>query len=573
MPKRIATPPSDINTRYFTISFPYPLNANWELKADQITFSRWIACCIKKEYLIAIMYKPTARGMVIIEVDRAFPDDEHRTLLGEHRWSEFLKRPSEEERRCCSKIFYSVYNDHRGAQKDGAYSVNVPWFDPAQWSPNNPIIKSPYPSTHWCASPAEDRTNKKMCRPLPVAMFPPPPKPVRPVVGSSDWVQSNTAPDPKSPEYQRVIWGNNDISSAMKSNKSSNVIKPTVRLNTPSAVKIASNAWGSQGNTVTTLPSTNHSPVPASVPVKPPQGAWGSRRPAAVTTSVSTKAGELPKSVAASPSSTSSAPLPAPPAISTAIPSVPPGLIRDSASGSSSGSLSFDWASEVEAELPIHSFSPNLNNLAGNTDTLDIANTMAKVLGFDEDEDIDPEDQIAATFVDADVPPGLGLPTPAVQYNTTQETVKQNLWVDVSPVDEPKEDECPVHGVLCSKGICQVAKKKKRQQANESKNRDGRNGSSRNHGRGRDARGRWRRNGGERNARSNEGDHDDNADNDNGEASNNNNRDEDGSTQVNTNSPSSSSPPGSRTVSRADSVEAESQVFDHNDLRNPFADF
>ncbi|KAJ4473907.1 hypothetical protein C8R41DRAFT_848519 [Lentinula lateritia] len=571
MPKRIATPPSDINTRYFTISFPYPLNANWELKADQITFSRWIACCIKKEYLIAIMYKPTARGMVIIEVDRAFPDDEHRTLLGEHRWSEFLKRPSEEERRCCSKIFYSVYNDHRGAQKDGWKTINVleKWFDPAQWSPNNSIIKSPYPSTHWCASPAEDRTNKKMCRPLPVAMFPPPPKPVRPVVGSSDWVQSNTAPDPKSPEYQRVIWGNNDISAAMKLNKSSTVIKPTVRLNTPSAVKIASNAWGSQGKTVATPPSTTHGPTPASVPVKPPQGAWGSRRPA-VTTPVSTKAWGLPKSVAVSPSSTSSAPLSAPPAISTAVPSVPPGLIRDSASGSSSGSsLSFDWASEVEAELPIHSFSPNLNNLAGNTDTLDIANTMAKVLGFDEDED-----QIAATFVDADVPPGLGFPTPAVQYDTTQETVKQNLWEDVSPVDEPKEDECPVHGVLCSKGICQVAKKKKRQQANESKNKDGRNGSSRNRGRGRgrDARDGWRRNGGERNSRSNEGDHDDNNDDDTGEASNND-RDEDGSTQVNTNSPSSSSPPGSRAVSRADSVKAESQVFDHNDLRNPFADF
>ncbi|KAJ3871583.1 hypothetical protein F5051DRAFT_423170 [Lentinula edodes] len=569
MPKRIATPPSDINTRYFTISFPYPLNANWELKADQITFSRWIACCIKKEYLIAIMYKPTARGMVIIEVDRAFPDDEHRTLLGEHRWSEFLKRPSEEERRCCSKVFYSVYNDHRGAQKDGWKTINVleKWFDPAQWSPNNPIIKSPYPSTHWCASPAEDRTNKKMCRPLPVAMFPPPPKPVRPVVGSSDWVQSNTAPDPKSPEYQRVIWGNNDISAAMKLNKSSNVIKPTVRLNTPSAVKIASNAWGSQGKTVATPPSTTHGPTPASVPVKPPQGAWGSRRPA-VTTPVSTKAWGLPKSFAVSPSSTSSAPLSAPPAISTAVPSVPPGLIRDSASGSSSGSsLSFDWASEVEAELPIHSFSPNLNNLAGNTDTLDISDTMAKVLGFDEDEDIDPEDQIAATFVDVDVPPGLGLPTPAIQYDTTQETVKQNLWEDVSPVDEPKEDECPVHGVLCSKGICQVAKKKKRQQANEQKNKDGRTGSSRNRGRGRG----WRRNGGERSSRSNEGDHDDNNDDDNGEASNNN-RDEDGNIR-NPNSSSNSSASWSRSVSRADSVKAESQVFDHNDLSNPFADF
>ncbi|KAJ3803839.1 hypothetical protein F5876DRAFT_84319, partial [Lentinula aff. lateritia] len=510
MPKRIATPPSDINTRYFTIWFPYPLNANWELKADQITFSRWIACCIKKKYLIAIMYKPTARGMVIIEVDRAFRDDEHRTLLGEHRWSEFLKQPSEEERRCCSKIFCSVYNDHRGAQKDGWNTISVleKWFDPAQWSPNNLIIKSPYPSTHWCAPPAEDRTNKKMCRPLPVATFPPPPKPVRPVVGSSDWVQSNTgtAPDPKLPEYQREVWGNNNINAAIKSTRSSNVIKPPVRSNAPSAVKITSNTWGSQGNTVAITPPTTHSPTPASVRGKLPQGAWGSRRPAAVTTPVSTKAGGLPKSFAASPSS---APLPAPHAISTAVTSVPPGLIRDSASGPSSGSSSiFDRAYEVEAEFPIHTLSPNLNNLAGNTDTLDIANAMAKVLGFDEDEDIDPEDQIAATFVELDVPPGLSLPTPTVQYDTsTQETVKQNLWEDVSPVEEPKEDECPVHGVTCSKGICQVAKKKKRQQANGQKKKDGRNVS-------RDARSGWRRNSGQRkrNARSNEGDHDDNDD-------------------------------------------------------------
>jgi hypothetical protein len=32
----------------------------------------------------------------------------------------------------------------------------------------------PYPATAWCPLPAEDRTNKPMCRPLPVSVKPPP---------------------------------------------------------------------------------------------------------------------------------------------------------------------------------------------------------------------------------------------------------------------------------------------------------------------------------------------------------------------------------------------------------------
>lgn len=79
MPKRIATPPLADNTNYFTVYFPYPLNANWELKgtlfdssilrslimtsiapqADQKTFARWIACILPIQYCSAIMYKPS----------------------------------------------------------------------------------------------------------------------------------------------------------------------------------------------------------------------------------------------------------------------------------------------------------------------------------------------------------------------------------------------------------------------------------------------------------------------------------------------------------------------------------
>lgn len=36
-------------------------------------------------------------------------------------------------------------------------------------------IKSPYPPTHFCDVPVEDRTNHSLCRPLPGAVKTPPP--------------------------------------------------------------------------------------------------------------------------------------------------------------------------------------------------------------------------------------------------------------------------------------------------------------------------------------------------------------------------------------------------------------
>lgn len=37
------------------------------------------------------------------------------------------------------------------------------------------FIQNPYPVTHWCLTPPEDKTNKPLCRPLPNAVMPPPP--------------------------------------------------------------------------------------------------------------------------------------------------------------------------------------------------------------------------------------------------------------------------------------------------------------------------------------------------------------------------------------------------------------
>jgi len=60
MPKRIATPPpGDDEPKYLTVVQPYPLNANWELPEDYITFGRWIAGCIGTEPFYAVFYKPS----------------------------------------------------------------------------------------------------------------------------------------------------------------------------------------------------------------------------------------------------------------------------------------------------------------------------------------------------------------------------------------------------------------------------------------------------------------------------------------------------------------------------------
>ena len=55
--------------------------------------------------------------MVLIEVDRDF-DSFHR-LLGLHRWSEFLQKPSEEELQKVSMVFGCTYNTGRKVEKHG----------------------------------------------------------------------------------------------------------------------------------------------------------------------------------------------------------------------------------------------------------------------------------------------------------------------------------------------------------------------------------------------------------------------------------------------------------------------
>ena len=55
--------------------------------------------------------------MILLEIDKKYPHNER--LLGEHRWSEFLKNPHEEENGKVTQVFHSLYSKGREAQKDG----------------------------------------------------------------------------------------------------------------------------------------------------------------------------------------------------------------------------------------------------------------------------------------------------------------------------------------------------------------------------------------------------------------------------------------------------------------------
>ncbi|KAF8972766.1 hypothetical protein BDZ97DRAFT_856108 [Flammula alnicola] len=185
MVKRPKSPEIVEDARYFTVYQPYPLNANWVLEDDQMQCAMWVAECIGVNHLWAIHEKPKARGMILLEVSKAFTD--HGRLLGEHRWSEFLKDPTEEEKPRVTQVFHSFYAKGRDAQKDGwkAITISCKWFK--GWAPGKGKIVQPYPDTHWCQTPVGDKTNKTLCRPLPVEQKVPP-RVQPPVVGSSTWV-------------------------------------------------------------------------------------------------------------------------------------------------------------------------------------------------------------------------------------------------------------------------------------------------------------------------------------------------------------------------------------------------
>lgn len=59
--------------------------------------------------------------MVIVEIMRDYPHFDR--ILGEHHWSEFLQKPTKEEKDRVTQVFYCTYNTGRLVQKHGGWRV------------------------------------------------------------------------------------------------------------------------------------------------------------------------------------------------------------------------------------------------------------------------------------------------------------------------------------------------------------------------------------------------------------------------------------------------------------------
>ncbi|KAG6918245.1 hypothetical protein DXG01_015619 [Tephrocybe rancida] len=425
MVKRAKSPDTAEDEKYFTVYQPYPLNANWELPSDYIAFSRWIAACIGKDPIHALHYKPSARGMVLIEVDKKYPHNER--LLGEHKWQEFLRNPTEEEADRVTQIFHSLYTTGREAQKDGWKRIHVeaPWFK--GWSPTTDAedrsFADEYPPTSWCPTPAEDRTNKPLCRPLPVKVKPPPPKVAPPVPGSASWVTSKTAPPQNTPLAQKNAWN--------QERKASN--------NIPSA-----SAWNK--------PITSPTPLPAQPTPSPSTTAPSVVSPGGARGRSGQKSNDSP---ATSPTSPTGPPPAFPPGLNIrptpgqTLPA-PPGLkklqwsddVDSSASGSGSGSGSDSRSLEDTEKVMSDMFDKKM--------TISLSPSQDRVLyGTAVDQSPELDSQVIHPWE-------TNIPTfDSMKWSNTDVSPSENLWGDDSSTKSAAQvAQCPYHQHTCKKGVC-----------------------------------------------------------------------------------------------------------------------
>ncbi|KDR80823.1 hypothetical protein GALMADRAFT_241280 [Galerina marginata CBS 339.88] len=285
MVKRPKSPEIVEDARYFTVYQPYPLNANWIIEEEQMHCAMWVAECIGLNHLWAIHHKPKARGMILLEISKAYTD--HGNFLGEHRWADMLKEPSDEEKQSVSQVFHSFYAKGRDAQKDGwkVLPVKNKWFK--DWAPGKGRIKQPYPATHWCAVPVEDRTNKPLCRPLPVEAKPPPPRNHLPVVGSSKWVEKQVE-SPTTYAGLSNAWANK-LPTIDTSKRSGPPMSRTSSVQSPSALSPQSagpSPATGLGNGVNGRPAGIKSPPF----IAPSKSAWGKPVPLKTFTAPENKA-------------------------------------------------------------------------------------------------------------------------------------------------------------------------------------------------------------------------------------------------------------------------------------------
>ncbi|CCM03009.1 uncharacterized protein FIBRA_05126 [Fibroporia radiculosa] len=433
MPKRPVTPPpADDEPRYLTVVHPYPLHASMERESDRRAFVYWMATCIGKDDLYAFFHKPKSPNMVIIEVNRDFQGLQR--VLGEHRWAEVLRNPSEEEKSKVSKVFFCKYRSGREVEKNGWKRVFIQdnWYETpegmARWRAINDITVHPYPQTYRCEVPVEDRTREPLCRPLPVRDFPPPP-PTRPLtVGSVAYYKSKT--ETKVPGN---AWASGVPLSLRSSSPAASGSTMTARTSDGTGVSLGvsnMNAWSQ--NTM------GYSPGPTLPP--------GLLIPPAVNVSRSPD-GSAANSLASSPGDDWH---------------VPPGLVRTSSKVSSSG----------ESEEIVEPASASEGSSVVIVE--DLADAMQGLLTND------------------------GMPVAFEEQEAIPDGIEVDLWAEDPVVAPATPDEtvwrCPTHFELCKRKLCTEygawarAQNRLKQQADrEAKaNKPGSNGKWRTGGRGPD---------------------------------------------------------------------------------------
>ncbi|KAK0465513.1 uncharacterized protein EV420DRAFT_963514 [Desarmillaria tabescens] len=422
---------STTDADYYSVCQPYPLNFDWDIHEDVLKHVRWIAACVGTRPFYAFHYKPKAPSMVIVEIEKNNAKGK-ASFLGEHRWKEFLLAPTPEERERVTRVFPCFHTNNRSVVKDGWHRVAVEddWFK--GWSAVQDFMQ-PYPATHHCVPPNEDRTNKSLCRPLPALYKPPPPPPTKPVVGSTSWVNAKTGTGPSTAVPLLGAWG--------RGRGGKNI---SIR---------------NGGTNQTALPSRWNQPIVQNNKVVSPP-AWGNNRGDQMPGGHSSSSKSL---VGISKGSALSRPpgLPANP--SGSFPA-PPGITRAGNSGS---------GTSVTQE--------------GSLDK-----QVARIsLGEDHEADpytlgdgLDEEDPVVAMSI-----PRYEVIEPAV--SPVDDASGENLWSvadDTSTVSAPL---CPLHGrPNCKPGICQAASKQKKQEQAEQRRREAEQarasgrGAGRGHGRG-----------------------------------------------------------------------------------------
>ncbi|KAJ7592067.1 hypothetical protein C8J56DRAFT_932528 [Mycena floridula] len=406
MVKRIKTPePGDDEPRFYTVVNPFPLHANWEYDQDYITCSRWVAGILGTEQpLYGIFHKPSARGQILLEIERSF--DRQRIqdkLLGAHKWSEFLMKPSDEEKDRVSKIFYSTYSVGRDAQKDGWKRIHVHQHFFNNWSVKNMMIRNPYPNSTWCDVPQEDITNKPMCRyiPRPDELKPAVVKAPRPVVGSAQWVAGNKTAAPAI--------------KITKLSANASVFKPgaVIPKSTPAPPPNAApkSAW-TRPMTVTAPPAGAVQGVPLTSPnawaSKPPANAWG------------------PK-----------------PAGPVSPPGLPPRMSRETSGSGGSGASGGSGSSGSQPSTPVDQVQNQFTTVSiSESQEAELYGGMVDIV----------HDEATAYIAEYEIG-GYG---DTYNYSAQDSKVVDNLWgEETQPAKPTDEVVCPVHtGKQCKKGIC-----------------------------------------------------------------------------------------------------------------------